>query len=74
MISKLFESMVRLVIKSNGVLAPQGTNAHIYSGFATPEAAVTAEVGSIYLRTDGGSATSLYVKESGSGNTGWVAK
>ena len=35
---------------------------------------VAAAVGSIYSRTDGGASTSLYVKESGSGNTGWVAK
>jgi len=40
----------------------------------TPEGAVTAAVGTLYLRTDGGAATTLYVKESGAGNTGWVAK
>lgn len=43
-------------------------------GSGTPESAVTAVVGSLYLRTNGGAATTLYVKESGSGNTGWVAK
>jgi len=46
----------------------------ISSGTGTPEGSVTASVGSIFLRTDGGSNTSFYVKESGSGNTGWVAK
>lgn len=46
----------------------------IQAGTATPEGAVTASVGSLYLRTDGGAGTTLYVKESGSGNTGWVAK
>ena len=40
----------------------------------SPEALVTAGVGSIFHRTDGGAATCLYVKESGVGNTGWVAK
>lgn len=40
----------------------------------SPEGAVTAVVGSIYSRTNGGANTSLYVKESGTGNTGWVAK
>jgi hypothetical protein len=40
----------------------------------TPEGSVTAPVGSLYTRTDGGAGTTLYVKESGSGNTGWVAK
>lgn len=44
------------------------------SGAGTPEGAVTAAVGSLYTRTDGGASTTLYVKESGTGNTGWVAK
>jgi hypothetical protein len=44
------------------------------SGAGTPEGAITAPVGSIYSRTDGGAGTSFYVKESGTGNTGWVAK
>ncbi|SPA24589.1 hypothetical protein CBM2637_A150042 [Cupriavidus taiwanensis] len=44
------------------------------SGAGTPEGVVTAPVGSMYTRTDGGAATTLYVKESGIGNTGWVAK
>lgn len=39
----------------------------------TPEGAEAADVGSIRQRTDGGAGTSLYVKESGTGNTGWVA-
>lgn len=46
----------------------------LYSGAGTPEAAVTAVVGSLFMRSDGGAGTSLYVKQSGSGNTGWVAK
>lgn len=41
---------------------------------SSPEGSVTANVGSIHLRTTGGAGTTLYVKESGSGNTGWVAK
>jgi hypothetical protein len=40
----------------------------------TPEGVVTAPIGSLATRTDGGPATTLYIKESGSGNTGWVAK
>jgi hypothetical protein len=44
------------------------------SGAGTPEGAVTAPVGSLYTRTDGGALTTLYVKESGTGNTGWVGK
>ena len=44
------------------------------SGAGTPEGATTAPVGSLFTRTDGGANTTLYVKESGAGNTGWVAK
>jgi hypothetical protein len=44
----------------------------IYTGSGAP--AVSAVVGSLYIRTDGGAATSLYVKESGTGSAGWVAK
>ncbi len=40
----------------------------------TPEGQISAPVGSIRLRTDGGAGTTLYVKESGTGNTGWIAK
>lgn len=38
------------------------------SGSGSPEASVTCEPGSIYLRTNG----SWYIKASGSGNTGWT--
>lgn len=46
----------------------------LFSGTGSPESVVTAGVGSLYLRTDGGASTTLYVKESGAGNTGWVGK
>lgn len=48
----------------------------IRSGSGSPEGVVTAGHGSLYLRTDtaGGAGTGLYVKETASGNTGWVAK
>lgn len=46
----------------------------ISAGSGSPESAVTGNVCDIYLRTDGGASTTLYVKQSGSGNTGWVAK
>lgn len=52
-----------------------GSGAPIWtSGAGTPEGALAAPVGSLYTRTDGGAGTTLYVKESGTGNTGWVAK
>ncbi|MFT9496603.1 pyocin knob domain-containing protein [Anaerosolibacter sp.] len=50
------------------------TTEHIRSGSGSPEGVVTAPVGTLYRRTDGGVGTTFYVKESGTGNTGWVAK
>jgi hypothetical protein len=44
------------------------------AGAGTPETNVTAVAGSTYMRTDGGAGTSFYVKESGTGATGWVGK
>jgi hypothetical protein len=44
------------------------------TGSGSPDGVVTANVGSLYSRSDGGAGTSLYVKESGTGNIGWVAK
>jgi hypothetical protein len=46
---------------------------NIKRGTGTPEGVVTGSVGDIFQRTDGGTSTTLYVKESGAGNTGWVA-
>jgi len=48
-----------------------GTGAGIISGTGDPSGVITAPVGTIFLRTDGGAGTTLYVKEVGSGNTGW---
>lgn len=46
----------------------------ILAGSGTPEGVVAATVGSLYLRRDGGAGTTLYVKQTGTGNTGWAAK
>ncbi len=42
------------------------------SGTGSPEGVITARIGSLYPRTDGGQATAFYYKESGTGNTGWL--
>jgi hypothetical protein len=44
-----------------------------YSGTGSPEGVLSAAVCSSYWRRDGGSFSALYLKESGSGNTGWAA-
>lgn len=45
----------------------------IFTGTGSPETVVTAGLGSLYLRRDGATGTSFYVKEAGAGlATGWV--
>jgi hypothetical protein len=44
------------------------------SGAGSPESVLAAPIGSLYSRTDGGTSTTLYVKQSGTGSVGWVAK
>lgn len=63
MLSKLFDSM-----------PGDGETISVYKGFGSPENVIRAGVGSLYQRLDGGANTTLYVKESGTGATGWVAK
>jgi hypothetical protein len=63
----------RFAIEDSGTLT-LATTVSILAGANSPETVVTANVGSIYLRTNGGAATTLYVKETGTGNTGWIAK
>lgn len=55
---------------ADAILAKAG----ILSGNGTPEGKVTAKVGMLYRRLDGGASTTFYVKQSGTGNTGWAAK
>jgi hypothetical protein len=66
----------RRIYLATEAVAPQyivGSATKIVTGTGSPESAVTAPQGSLFLRTDGGSGTTLYEKASGSGNTGWVA-
>ena len=58
--------ILQLVLGSGGVT--------LNTGSGSPEGVLTANTGSLYLNTSGGGSTTLYIKESGSGNTGWVAK
>jgi len=52
----------------------QAQNQKIIVGAGIPESVVDANVGSLFLRSDGGAGTTLYIKETGTGTTGWVAK
>ena len=62
-----------LTMTNNDIIAFDLGNT-IRVGSGTPEGSVSATVGSLYLNRNGGTGTALYVKESGSGNTGWVGK
>lgn len=59
-----------------GYGASSGTQVqYIKWGEGSPEGVVTANIGSMYLRRDGGANTTLYIKESGDGSSsGWSAK
>lgn len=59
---------------TNPLLIDAGTLVQELRGTGTPEGTVAANIGSRFARKNGGSGTSLYVKESGTGNTGWVGK
>jgi hypothetical protein len=46
----------------------------IVHGAGSPEGVYAASPGSLFLNETGGANVSIYVKESGTGTTGWVAK
>lgn len=51
------------------------TNLWLKFSTGVPEGAVTANIGSMWVRTDGTTGATFYVKEANSGaNTGWAAK
>lgn len=56
-------------------LGPDGIGGIIWTtGQGSPEGVLSAPVGSMFTRTDGAAGTTLYVKETGTEATGWVAK
>jgi hypothetical protein len=75
--------LARLIAAATGIVAAfkflvpikvQNTDCGLYAGNGSPEGVVTANPGSLYLNAAGGAGTSLYVKQSGVSNTGWVGK
>jgi hypothetical protein len=62
------------VVNVNGDLVVAGTLvlSNLQSGTGSPEGVVAAGVGTLFTRTDGAAGNSLYLKQSGAGNTGWV--
>jgi hypothetical protein len=43
----------------------------VYTGTGSPEGVVTADIGTVFLRQDGAAGTCMYIKETGTGATGW---
>lgn len=64
----------RYVRVGNGLRIGSATGPLELQGTSTPEAAVTAPVGSTFRQTDGTQGNVFWVKESGAGNTGWVSR
>jgi len=59
-------------ITANNQISIFAGNVKWMSGTGTPEGAVAAAIGSMYTDQGGAEGTVLYIKESGTGNTGWV--
>ena len=56
-------------------LTGAGAGGRLRAGTGAPNGVVVGSVGDLWLRTDGGAATTLYVKETGAAtNSGWTAK
>lgn len=65
----------KFIINSQGVVFfGDSASISVRTGAGSPEGAIAAPVGSMYLRSNGGAGTTLYVKESGTGGNGWAAK
>lgn len=57
-----------------GTLANGSFSVDYYAGAGSPQGVVTAAPGSFYINKNGGAGQTLWVKETGTGNTGWAAK
>lgn len=57
-----------------GFSAVQQLNDLILFGTGSPEGKVSASPGKIYLNLSGGASTTLWTKENGNDETGWIAK
>jgi hypothetical protein len=61
-------------IGDEGTITVTVNKCTVSAGVGSPEGVLTAIPGSIYMNSSGGAGTSLYVKQTGTGNTGWVGK
>jgi Pectate lyase superfamily protein len=65
----VFESLPSCPILTGGIRGAGG----IYSCVGSPQSVIAEVAGALALRSDGGANTTLYLKTSGTGNTGWTA-
>ncbi len=62
---------VKILNRLNAMGSGGGTGGSGSTGVGSPEGVVTATAGTVYLDTTTAGATIVWVKVSGSGNTGW---
>jgi len=61
-------------VQANKLLISNNVGQGLFSGAGSPEGVITANPGAIYENTSGGAGIAFFVKETGAGNTGWIAK
>lgn len=57
---------------TSGVWLTEDGSPPKWTGYGSPEGVISGPVGTMYHRRDGSSGSTLYVKQSGTGNTGWA--
>ena len=73
MLSLLGRALIEALVGPAGLLRGSPGMCTITWGNGAPESVVTAPVGSIFMRVNGGASTTMYLKETGTGSTGWRA-
>lgn len=70
-----FKQGVLEVLRSSSLsLLVRQLQGAVLDGIGSPEGVVAAPIGVLYRRLDGGAGSTLYVKEAGADEFGWVAK
>lgn len=64
-----------LTVGNTGTIGfgPSGASTMIFTNTGNPEGVYTAPIGSLFLRIDGGTGSTLYVKQLGTTSSGWGA-
>ena len=70
LITSLYDVLGRMVVSVNTL-----EDSRVLRGSGSPEGVIVANIGALYVRSDGSTSTTLYVKTAGDGlSTGWTAK